>query len=754
MAVQEDLADNLNPFQDEGLLTPALEENLLEEINDLDGDKDVLTENSNGLFDELSLDLLAEDDQEDQQQEISSKEALKEQSFDDDLSSVLPSEIVDNDLFAEQDDVESSEPVEASYAFDPEEQVALFEGVEDMVVFINLFESFETTIELAGQNGLSLAGLREIIRSLDERLKSSTYDYYNDATDPPETYTSDDFIASVRSTDSIGSEQDDLTISYSYDSSSHIVQFDLELQAMRNGALRLDSAPSSLPDSKATSTQVALNIRFGLDLDQRDAFFIIVRQFSADISDESSSLSFKASPLSSDSDTPLTRSQIREIDNGTLSDYFSLNISVQSKDNSIIDTVVNDEIHLEENALFSLGDTLTIASDGILTGTGSIDSHVINNGIVSPGNSPGIQTYAAGYTQSGELIIEIGGLTAGPGNPNIDDGYDQVQVTGTATLNGQLTVTEINSFSPEVGQTFEIMTFDSISGDFSDFSGLWIGDGLYYDPIINASNYTLEVKELPWGDLDFSFASQAMADQFISLWVGKLSGSISVTVDVAVQNFVTLSGSLGVEKDSTDLKVAAQGVTALLGNTNFNAGVQNANLALTLTSGGLKTIFASGDFQISGGDFANASGTATVKYNDTGSTFSAQDLTVGSVTVSVEEMTDGLKAISGSSLSVDINDFVSLSGGLAFEKSGTDIKAVAENLSASLGNTNFSAGITSADLALVLSDGGKTVLYASGTFALTGGDFANASGTATIKWNNTGSTFSAQDVTIDSVTVS
>lgn len=56
------------------------------------------------------------------------------------------------------------------------------------------------------------------------------------------------------------------------------------------------------------------------------------------------------------------------------------------------------------------------------------------------------------------LTIEIGGPTAGPGSPDPLAGYDQVNVSGSASLNGTLKISLINDYSPEEGDTFDVIT--------------------------------------------------------------------------------------------------------------------------------------------------------------------------------------------------------------------------------------------------------------------------------------------------------
>ena len=53
----------------------------------------------------------------------------------------------------------------------------------------------------------------------------------------------------------------------------------------------------------------------------------------------------------------------------------------------------------------------------------------------------------------------MGGLAAG-------SGFDQLQVSGSAVINGSLNVSEINGFNAD-GHSFRVLTFGSRTGDFS-----------------------------------------------------------------------------------------------------------------------------------------------------------------------------------------------------------------------------------------------------------------------------------------------
>ncbi|MFC1820860.1 leucine-rich repeat domain-containing protein, partial [Thermodesulfobacteriota bacterium] len=122
-------------------------------------------------------------------------------------------------------------------------------------------------------------------------------------------------------------------------------------------------------------------------------------------------------------------------------------------------------IFSDTGAVFEIsGAVFTNATGGTISGMGTIRtpaSGLINEGTIFPGVSPGILTIDGDFTQdaTGILNIEIGGI-----NPGTD--YDQLVITGTATLAGTLNVTLIPSFVPTSG-TFDIITYASKTGAFS-----------------------------------------------------------------------------------------------------------------------------------------------------------------------------------------------------------------------------------------------------------------------------------------------
>jgi len=123
------------------------------------------------------------------------------------------------------------------------------------------------------------------------------------------------------------------------------------------------------------------------------------------------------------------------------------------------------------------GGSVRIFFNGMLTGGGDVNAPVFNTngGIVSPGASPGILSLAD-YTQDGAstLVIELAGLLLGTE-------YDQLAVAGAAALAGALDVNLLSGFTPALGDSFDILSAETLSGQFDTLLFPTLGGGLFWD---------------------------------------------------------------------------------------------------------------------------------------------------------------------------------------------------------------------------------------------------------------------------------
>jgi len=226
---------------------------------------------------------------------------------------------------------------------------------------------------------------------------------------------------------------------------------------------------------------------------------------------------------------------------------------------------VRTEVHLSLEQPLEATDGLVLGERSELSGNGTVLGSVVTNGVVSAGNSPGILDVVGNFDlgPAATLLVEIGGLTPGPGNPVTDQGFDQVRVTGDVSLSGLLDIDLLNNFAPEAGQSYTILTYQgTLTGSFSDATGLYGfgSQGLYFDIVHDPSTKALKlvVKEAPGGSsVLFDFANEEQADDF-----GKILGSYfssftafnPINVSVSISSFASLSGNFAISR-GLDLNV-------------------------------------------------------------------------------------------------------------------------------------------------------------------------------------------------------
>jgi hypothetical protein len=156
-------------------------------------------------------------------------------------------------------------------------------------------------------------------------------------------------------------------------------------------------------------------------------------------------------------------------------------------------------VQLNPETPLVIADSLKVEN---LSGTGTVFGDVVVTGLCSPGNSPGKLDIVGDYTllngdiepggffEGGTTLhMEIGGKT--PGSE-----YDQLNVTGTLTIGGTLQIELIGDYTPQVGDTFTILTYGQLQGEFDAIEGLSIGQGLYFDVQEQAGQLDLVVNHI------------------------------------------------------------------------------------------------------------------------------------------------------------------------------------------------------------------------------------------------------------------
>ena len=213
-----------------------------------------------------------------------------------------------------------------------------------------------------------------------------------------------------------------------------------------------------------------------------------------------------------------------------------------------------------------------------------------DGGVISPGASAGTVgtlTIDGNYTQTstGVLNIEVNGTT--PGTQ-----YDQLVVTGTATLAGRLNVSA--GFTPSVGNTFQFLQAGSITGDFQVVSLPTLSGGVALTKTTGATDVTLNTIAAPviaiadtYSDEGDTAAARSMA--FVISGTAPTGG--------ATINYTTTGGNAGVD------------YTVTSGNFTVPAGVYSKTINVPILAN--KKLQADRTFQMQ----ASATGVTPVTGN-------------------------------------------------------------------------------------------------------------------------------------------
>ncbi len=128
---------------------------------------------------------------------------------------------------------------------------------------------------------------------------------------------------------------------------------------------------------------------------------------------------------------------------------------------------------------------VTIAG-GRLEGSGSVEAPLISAAEVRPGLQLGTLLATRSYAQqgSGVLRIELSGAAIGQ--------FDQLAVTGLAMLAGQLRVDLAPAYTPQPGDRFTILTFDTLEGGFTNTQGLLLGNGRGFSVLTQPTSIQLQ----------------------------------------------------------------------------------------------------------------------------------------------------------------------------------------------------------------------------------------------------------------------
>jgi len=152
-------------------------------------------------------------------------------------------------------------------------------------------------------------------------------------------------------------------------------------------------------------------------------------------------------------EVPFVQNQTLSIDTSTLIVDGSFDQTLSTATTTLVDGTLRSTLPLS-----ILG--------GMLTGSGTFDGDLTLAGQLSVGGPSGV------LHVTGDLVVDqFGSITADIRGTAPGTDFDQIQVNGTAVLDGFLNLTYSTNYSPIAGDFFKIMEYGSSSGTFASVSG-------------------------------------------------------------------------------------------------------------------------------------------------------------------------------------------------------------------------------------------------------------------------------------------
>ena len=123
----------------------------------------------------------------------------------------------------------------------------------------------------------------------------------------------------------------------------------------------------------------------------------------------------------------------------------------------------------------------------------------------SSASSMEITVASSSSTNLGQLVAGVGGLLSFTGSLTSANGANmtfelggatpatigRIAVSGALALAGSLSVALVGGYTPAIGQTFDVMTFGSVTGSLANVIDLNPTDGIGYVANMGASKLTL-----------------------------------------------------------------------------------------------------------------------------------------------------------------------------------------------------------------------------------------------------------------------
>jgi len=295
---------------------------------------------------------------------------------------------------------------------------------------------------------------------------------------------------------------------------------------------------------------------------------------------------------------------------------------------------------LRGGTLTAIGGTINL-QNGNFSGFGTINGTVLDSGVLAADALTGDININGSYDQANDSVLnlEIGGLNEGQ--------FDQINITGTADLEGVLNVSFVNGFesSLKVGDAFELLTFNGYTGNFSAINLPTLANpDLRLVSILQNNRLLVTVLD------NRNNIPVAVADTLTATEGTIFSGTVA---DALLRNDIDLDGDsltvTGIDTSTT------QGIVTLVGNQltyNPNGKFESLGAGETATD----------TFSYSITDGRQGTATATVSVVITGQNDAPIATDDAVSTLRNTPITISAATLLGNDRDIDVNDVLSITG--------------------------------------------------------------------------------------------
>ncbi|MGV2341325.1 MAG UNVERIFIED_CONTAM: hypothetical protein LVR18_47540 [Planctomycetaceae bacterium] len=443
----------------------------------------------------------------------------------------------------------------------------------------------------------------------------------------------------------------------------------------------------------------------------------------------------------------------------------------------------------------NLGVRVTDGKLGVVVKTDTKKFAAVASGTAALEGVDGLTVTGTGFVRINKLGTSIDETITTPSGDvtvKFDNGTDILQVRGPLNLQFQSFVYASGDFLLEKTQVSDLTTITLAASNLNAFLGINYGVAGEFGVKVTGAGVAMLIEKQGSNAAKYAISTTGGTAGLVGLSGVDLTGPLALNINklgrtvaahipapsgttfplnftapdpvqrfggdinLNIASFTTLTGTLGFEIETasgvTEIRVAGTNINAVLGSNpdgiignadDVGARISNAKLRAVLfrTAAGATSyaIDAKGTASLVGVDGFTVTGDLAARVNTTGGAVNKSITLPNGETVPVIFASTEAAAVFKGTVTAEISQFASISGGFAVSKDGSKLTIAAAGVTAFVGTGNLGVRVTDGKLGVVVkTDTKKFAAVASGTAALEGVDGLTVTGTGSVRINKLG----------------